>query len=107
MPAAFVGRVNITIVSWFWKGLRGHSITFSVLFASFVIGWSVADLIRLGLARLGVHWLYVFILPVVLFGWLSTHEVRWLPDEKRRRVIARSLLFGSLALAIVINQIRH
>lgn len=99
--------VNIAVVSWFWKGLRGHSITFSALFASFVIGWSLADLIRLGLARLGVHWLFVFVLPIVGFGWLSGREARWLPDEKRRRVIARSLLFGSSALAILINQIRH
>lgn len=99
--------MNIAVVSWFWKGLRGHSITFSALFASFVIGWSVADLIRLALARLGLHWLFVFVLPIVLFGWLSAREVQWVPEQDRRRVIARSLLFGSLALAVVINQIRH
>lgn len=99
--------MNIAVVTWFWKGVRGHSITFSVLFASFVIGWSVADLIRLGLARLGVHWLFIFVLPIVLFGWLNAREAQWLPAEKRRRVIARSLIFGSLALAIIINQIRH
>ena len=99
--------MSIAVVSWFWKGLRGHSITFSALFASFVIGWSLADLIRLALARLGVHWLFVFVLPILLFGWLSGQEARWLPDEQRRRRVARSLLFGSAVLAVVINQIRH
>jgi hypothetical protein len=107
-PGRFSLRaVNIAVVSWFWRGLRGHSITFSVLFASFVIGWSVADLIRLGLARMGVHWLFVFLVPAVLFGWLSGREARWVPEQDRRRVIARSLIFGSIVLAIVINQIRH
>ncbi|MBA3850037.1 MAG: hypothetical protein C0502_08580 [Opitutus sp.] len=105
--AAFVRGVSIAVVSWFWKGLRGHSITFAALFASFVIGGSFADLIRLALARLGVHWLFVFVLPILFFGWLSGQEARWLPDERRRKTIARSLLFGSIALAIAINRIRH
>lgn len=99
--------MNIAVVSWFWKGLRGHSITFSALFASFLIGWSLADIVRQAMARLGVHWLFVFVLPILAFSWLSAREARWMPDEKRRRTIARSLVFGSIGLAIIINQIRH
>jgi len=106
-PGALVRRVNIFVVSWFWRGLRGHSVTFSLLFASFVLGASISGGVKKLLAVLGVHWLYVLILPVVFFTWLNSQEPKWLPDEARRRRIARALLFGSGLLAIVINQIRH
>lgn len=99
--------VNIFVANWFWRGLRGHSVTFSLLFASFVLGLSISGGVKHLLAALGVHWLYVLIVPVVFFTWMNGQEPKWLPDEKRRRVIARALLFGSIVLAIVINQIRH
>lgn len=81
--------------------------TFSLLFASFVLGLSISGGVKHLLASLGVHWLYVLILPVVFFTWMNGRETKWIPDERRRRVIARSLIFGSIVLAIVINQIRH
>lgn len=102
-----VAAVNIFVVSWFWRGLRGHSVTFSSLFASFLLGVSISGGVKHLLASLGVHWLYVLIVPVVFFTWMNGQEPKWLPDEKRRRVLARSLLFGSIVLAIIINQIRH
>lgn len=105
--AAFVAAVNVIVVSWFWRGLRGHSVTFSLLFASFVLGLSISGGVKQLLASLGVHWLYVLILPALFFTWMNGRETRWIPEEKRRRFIARSLLFGSIVLAIVINQIRH
>lgn len=99
--------MNVFAVSWFWRGLKGHSVTFSLLFASFVLGLSISGGIKRLLADLGVHWLYVLILPVVFFTWMNSQEPKWIPDEKRRRTIARALLFGSVVLAILINQIRH
>jgi hypothetical protein len=104
---AFFAAVNIFVVSWFWRGVRGHSVTFSLLFASFVLGLSISGGVKHLLASLGVHWLYVLIVPVVFFTWMNGQETKWLPEEKRRRVIARSLIFGSIVVAIVINQIRH
>lgn len=98
--------MNVFILGWFWRGLRGHSVTFSLLFASFLLGVSLSGGVKHLLALLGVHWLYVLILPVVLFSWLNSLEPRWIPDEARRRRIARATLFGSIVLAIVINQIR-
>ena len=99
--------MEIGVVGWFWRGLRGHSVTFAALFASFVLGVSIAGGVGRLLTSLGVHWLYVVLIPAILFGWLAKKETRWLPQEKKRRVIARCLLFGSAALAIIINQIRH
>lgn len=99
--------MEIGAIAWFWRGLRGHSVTFAALFASFVLGWSIAGSVGRLLSSLGVHWLYVLILPAILFGWLNRNEPRWIPDGKRRRLFARGLLFGSAALAILINQLRH
>ncbi len=99
--------MEIGAISWFWRGLRGHSVTFAALFGSVVLGASVAGGVGKLLTSLGVHWLYVVILPALLFRWLATKETTWLSVEKQRIVIARSILFGSVVLAILINQIRH
>lgn len=98
--------VNIFLLGWFWNGLKGHSVTFSALFASFLLGVSVAGGVRQLLAAFGLHWLYVMLLPTMLFWWLNKKEPQWLPDVVKRRRIARGLLFGSIVLAVVINQIR-
>lgn len=81
--------------------------TFASLFASLVLGVSIAGGVGELLSSLGVHWLYVLILPAVLFGWLNRKEVAWLPDIPKRRRLARGILFGSIVLAVAINQIRH
>lgn len=98
--------MELGAITWFWRGLKGHSVTFAALFASVVLGVSIAGGFGRLLASLGVHWLYVLILPIVLFAWLNRQEPRWLPDTQRRKWIARGLIFGSALLAIVINQIR-
>lgn len=81
--------------------------TFASLFASLVLGVSIAGGVGELLSSLGVHWLYVLILPAVLFGWLNRKEAAWLPDIPQRRRLARGILFGSIVLAVAINQIRH
>lgn len=99
--------MEIGAVSWLWRGLKGHSVTFSALFASLVLGVSIAGGFGRLLSSLGVHWLYVLILPGVLFAWLNKKEPRWLPDLDQRKRVARAVLLGSIVLAVVINQIRH
>lgn len=92
---------------WLWRGLKGNSVTFAALFASVLIGASISGGFKHLLAVLGVHWLYVILIPIFLFSWLSTKEPQWLPDERQRKLWARGLIAGSIMLAIVINQIRH
>lgn len=99
--------MEIGVLSWFWRGVTGHSVTFSALFASFVLGVSIAGGVNRLLASLGIHWLYVIILPLVLFAWMNKKEPQWIPDKERRKKIARVVLWGSVVLAVVINQIRH
>jgi hypothetical protein len=99
--------VNPFAMSWLWRGLRGSSVTFALLFASCLLGWSLSHYVKLGLTKLGVHWLYVLILPVFFFSWLAKHEERWVPDERQRKLWARSLIAGSILLAVLIHALRR
>lgn len=92
---------------WFWRGLMGNSVTFAALFASVLLGVSIAGSFQKLLGSLGVHWLYVILIPIFLFSWLGRKEQQWLPDERQRKWWARGLIVGSIVLAIVINQIKH
>lgn len=98
--------VNPFAISWLWRGLKGNSVTFALLFASFLVGLSLSHYVKLALAKLGVHWLYVMILPVVLFSWLAKREERILPDEQQRKLWARSLIAGSILVAVLISWLR-
>ena len=99
--------MEIGAVAWLWRGLKGHSVTFSSLFASVVLGASIAGGFGRLLLSLGIHWLYVIILPGVFFGWLNRKEAVWLPEVEKRKRVARWILAGSIVLAVVINQVRH
>ncbi len=96
-----MAAVSLVPMVWFWRGLKGHSVTFAVLFASLVLGFSLMGVIHRVLADVGVHWLYVLLIPIFLVRWLSKREAVWIPDEARRRRIARSILAVSLVVAVV------
>ena len=98
--------MNIFAVNWFIKGLRGKSVTFALLFATYLLGFSLSHYVKVLLTRLGVHWLFVLILPVVFFSWLAGREDRFIPDERQRKLWARGLLAGSIAVAMLIAQLR-
>lgn len=99
--------VNPFAISWLWRGFKGRSVTFALLFASFLLGWSLSHEMNMLLTRLGVHWLYALLLPAFGFMWLAKREDRFIPDEKKRTRWARGLIAGSIVLAIVLNQLRH
>lgn len=94
--------VNPFAISWLWRGFKGRSVTFALLFATCVLGWPLSDEVARLLARMGLHWLYVMVLPGFFFMWLAKREERILPDETKRTFWARGLIFGSLAVAILI-----
>ena len=91
---------------WLWRGLKGNSVTFAALFASVLLGASIAGGFHHLLAALGFHWLYVLLVPIFLFSWLSKKEPIWLPDEGKRKLYARSLIVGSILVAILIAKLR-
>lgn len=94
------------ITSWLWRGLKGNSVTFALLFASLLLGWSISAETGRLLSRLGVHWLFVLILPGIFFMWLAKHENAIVREESRRKLLARSLIAGSIILAIMIARFR-
>lgn len=98
--------MNIFAVNWFVRGLRGNSVTFALLFATFLLGFSLSHLVAVALTRMGVHWLFVLLLPVLFFGWLSKRENRFIPEESKRKLLARSILGGSTLLALLIHWVR-
>jgi hypothetical protein len=99
----------VTPVSWlwFWRGLRGHSITFSLLFASVVLGASIYRAVHHALSALGFHWLLTLLIPIALFRLLSNHEARLIPDPRRSQWIALSILLGSCVVAWSIARLNH
>ena len=94
--------VNPFAIGWFWRGFKGRSVTFAVLFAAFVLGLSISHELGALLRRLGVHWLYAIILPAIFFLWLAKREERFMPDEAKRKLWARSVIAGSIGIAILI-----
>ena len=90
------------IVSWSWRALRGHSVTFASLFALGVLGISVLAEFRHVLSRFGAPWYVWLFVPLFVVSFLARKEAEWLPAIETRRRWARGLFFGSILLAIVI-----
>ncbi len=97
---------NPFAIAWLWRGFKGNSVTFALLFATFVLGWPLSDELGRLLTRLGVHWLYVLVLPGFFFMWLAKREDRFIPDEAQRKRWARGLIVGAILLALLIGWIR-
>jgi len=81
-------------------------VTFAALFASVLLGASISGGFHHLLAALGVHWLYVLLIPIFLFSWMSKKEHLWFPDPAKRRLYARSLIIGSVLAAILVAWLR-
>lgn len=89
-------------MSWTWRALRGHSVTFAVLFACGLLGGSVLAAFRHLLTELGAPWYAWLLVPIVAIAYLAKKETEWLPDERVRKRWARGLFFGSILLAVLI-----
>jgi len=88
-------------VTWSWRALRGHSVTFAVLFACGLLGISIMSLVRDGLSRLGAPWYIWFVAPIILVTVLAKKELQWLPDLEQRKKWARRIFFGAIVLSFV------
>lgn len=88
-------------LSWSWRALRGHSVTFAVLFALGVLGVSVIGEFRGALGRLGAPWYAWLLVPIFAIAYFAKKEMEWLPELKQRKRWARGLFFGSILIAIL------
>jgi hypothetical protein len=84
---------------WLWRAIRGHSLTFALIFLLTMVGVSATDLIRSGLEPLALSWWTVWLAPLVLIWVMLRLEPVIVPSAKLRRWIALGLV--ALALAVV------
>jgi hypothetical protein len=96
------GMVNPFAISWLWRGFKGKSVTFALLFACFLFGWTVTGSVFVLLRKSGVHWLFALIATVMLFSFLAKQEDRVIPDEGKRKLYARGLIVLSIVVALLI-----
>jgi hypothetical protein len=101
------GMVNPFAINWLWRGFRGNSVTFALLFACLVLGWSVTGSMWFFLRNMGIHWLFALVIPGLLFSWLAKREDRVIPDEAKRKLYARVLIAGSLMVALLIAWLKR
>jgi hypothetical protein len=92
---------RFSLVPWFWRALRGHSVTFAALFALGILGVSVVGWFRHVLRELGLPWWVWLVLPAVAVAVLARKEKRWLPEEERRRKWARGVVAVAIAAVML------
>jgi hypothetical protein len=93
-------------VTWSWRALRGHSVTFAVVFACGLLGVSILSLLRDGLSRLGAPWYIWFVVPFIVVTMLAKKEQQWLPDPELRKRWARRIFFGAIILSFILASFR-
>ncbi len=91
----------ISGTAWFWRAIRGHSLTFSTLFAFGLFGLSVAGGFRHVLHRLGAPWYVWLLLPFMVIGALARKETDWMPDPAERRKWSRGIVVGAVLIALL------
>ena len=89
-------------LSWTWRALRGHSVTFAALFGLGLLGVSVIAKARELLIDLGAPWYAWFLVPLLGIAYLARKESEWMPELDTRRKWARRVFFGSILLSVAI-----
>ncbi len=96
----------MSALSWLWRAVRGQSVTFAALFACGLLGLSIIGEFRHLLARWHAPWYAWIIIPMVAIGYLAKQESKWMPEVDTRRKWSRRLVFGSIAIALLIAWLR-
>jgi hypothetical protein len=85
-----------------WKGLKGNSLIFSLVFAMALMGFSLAGMLRLTLRELGLWWPLMLLLPFVVIGRLARLEARLRLRPRIRRACVLILIGGSISLTLAL-----
>jgi len=90
------------VLSALIKGIRRNSLTFSLVFATVLLGSSAGALLRSGLRSVGLIWPLAWLASMLVIGLLARYEER-LPIRKEIKALGRRILiFGSIALAMLL-----
>jgi hypothetical protein len=85
-----------------WKGLKGNSLVFSIVFAMAVMGFSLAGILRSPLKSIGLWWPLMFILPIVAIGVSARFERRLKLEARFKRLLCLILIAGSIFLSVIL-----
>ena len=85
-----------------WKGLRGRSLTFSIVFAMAVLGSSFAGILRMPLRIIGLWAPLIIILPIIATGLLAKQEQKLDLRDDFKRVCSYTLIFGSILMGLLL-----
>lgn len=107
LGVAWIAAVNpLSAVSWVWRAWRGRSITFAVLFALGILGFSAMGEFRHVLRGVGAPWYVWLVVPAFVVFRLSRREIQWVPDPEKRRQWAIGIVVGSIVLSLLIAKVR-
>ena len=85
-----------------WRGLRGKSLTFSLVFAMALLGFSFSGILRAPLRYIGIWAPLLFILPIIATGLLARQENKLKLRDDFRRTCSYTLIFGSILLTLLL-----
>lgn len=86
----------------FWKGLKGNSLVFSLVFAMALLGFSLAGLLRSPMRAIGIWGPLIFLLPFIAIGFAAKLERRLNLETWFRRVCCLILILGSILLTLLL-----
>ena len=92
----------MSAVSWSWRAVRGHSVTFAALFACSLLGLSLIGELRQLLSWMQAPWYVWILLPMLAIGYLAKKESKWMPEVETRRKWSRRLVLGSVVVAVLV-----
>ncbi len=95
----------IAATTWFWRAVRGHSLTFAVLFACALFGISVLGFFRHALHWLGAPWYVWLLAPFLIVSVLAKNEAQWVPDPEKRRRWARWIAIGAVIATVLVAKL--
>ena len=83
-----------------WRGLRGKSLVFSLIFSMAVMGFSLAGLLRSPMRAIGLWWPLIFLLPIFFIGKTAKFERGLELRPEFRRICCFILIYGSILLSL-------
>lgn len=92
--------MNLFLLKPLLKALRGRSLTFSVIFASALMGASATALLRRSLSEIGLWLPVAWIGPMIIVGLLAKREEKLPLRPEFKRLVCYILVFGALTCSI-------
>lgn len=98
--------MNLFLLKPLLKAWRGKSLTFSLVFATALLGVSISALLRKALSGFGFWFPLVWLIPIILIGFLAKREDKLPLREDFKRLLCYVLVIGSVVCSFGIWRYR-